>query len=356
MGLFSPDLRKGGEAGIVPVPGELPPLGSGRGLGSGRASKEFVGRLYDSHAQGSSIPRAMSLDKLVIRSGISLSSDKIGNLAMGASVLVLETEHQEDGSVRTKVGRDSSPRGFVVEPLGWITSVKRDLTGDLEQKLVERDEADTNAAFHRRAASESMASRIAQRRFIRHQESKPGLLLSSREQLGRPAMTPTTNNYESVVERLRQEAMAKPEAQRPKEKPAEVWLSAAELTARAEAHRSEAFGIEARVFDSVEERVGQLLLHSTQTEEEIAAQYGGKDARLSKVEFRKFARSMGQHDEPTFGISLLLQADKCADAEIDELFVVMVRRSSHRSAWHASVAGVLAAPCALLAYSWHRIL
>ena len=34
---------------------------------------------------------------------------------------------------------------------------------------------------HVSPASESMASRIAQRRFIRHQESKPGLLLSSRK-------------------------------------------------------------------------------------------------------------------------------------------------------------------------------
>ena len=131
--------------------------------------------------------------------------------------------------MRAKVGKDAGPRG-TVEPLGWITSVKRDITGDLEQKLIEKDEDATNAAFHRRAASESMASRIAQRRFIRHQESKPGLLLSSRElagvtpPFGRPPMTPTTNHYDQVVERLRQQAMVKPENQRPKEKSAEVWL------------------------------------------------------------------------------------------------------------------------------------
>ena len=68
--------------------------------------------------------RAISLDKLTIRAGPNLDSAKVGQLRVGKAVLLLNEQELGDGTWRTKIGRESTPRGAVVHHLGWITSEK----------------------------------------------------------------------------------------------------------------------------------------------------------------------------------------------------------------------------------------
>jgi hypothetical protein len=198
------------------------------------------------------IPRAVSLDKLVVRRGWQLESPKVGVLTMGSEVVVLEATTLPDGTVRKKVGR-ALPR--TVATLGWVTSTKADLTGDLEEKLVEHGEGDADRSTARFASvsPDSMASRIAQRRLATRSASPP---LSSRGKLHSPRspswahlpFRPTIQDYQQVVDQMRSEAAARDSPRKaPPPPPKEGWLSAATLTARAEAHRREALAVEAQM-------------------------------------------------------------------------------------------------------------
>ena len=57
--------------------------------------------LYQSPRTVSKIPRAMSLDKLVLRKGAALDSLRLGSLLPGRGVLILEENTMPDGSKRT---------------------------------------------------------------------------------------------------------------------------------------------------------------------------------------------------------------------------------------------------------------
>lgn len=285
-----------------------------------------------SPSKRTAIPRAVALDKLVLRRGKDLDSEKVGNLLMGATVLVLETSTLEDGTVRSKVAKALRA---TVEPLGWVTSVKFDLTGDEEQKLAEVEaEHDELATGSSPSRADSMASRIAQRRL---QHSHRGGTSQFSLHLPNNAFTldahlpmaPKVNDYGAVVAKMRWDAdpASKPPPP-PPPPPAEGWLGAAALRARAEAHRVEAVAVEARMYDSVEERLGFVLMHNTRSEEDLIKAYGtgkGKQqtsaAGMSKDGFRKMVRSIGGENPVTAGMASLLQ-DKEAipDSEIDEVF------------------------------------
>jgi len=61
--------------------------------------------------------------KLVLRNSSELDSMKVGDIAAGTRLIVLE-ERIVDGVVRARVGRDSTPRGLAVISLGWVTAMK----------------------------------------------------------------------------------------------------------------------------------------------------------------------------------------------------------------------------------------
>ena len=197
------------------------------------------------------IRRGVSLDKLVIRKSFALDSEKVGSLLMGKAVLVLEQQRLHDGTIRSRVGKESSPRGFAVDILGWITSVKGG-----EHKLVPiADEDDAENHFVRRQAlpsfvaavgsPDSMASRIAQRRLETRRFERPG------------------SDYARVVSRLRaNEISTSPRS--PTSSKSETWLSATVLSDKAHSLWKDASAIEASVFDTAEEQVPRserLLAH-----------------------------------------------------------------------------------------------
>lgn len=69
------------------------------------------------------IRRVLVTRKLVLRQKASLGSKKLGEVARGAVVLVVD-EDLVDGVVRCRLGTDSSPRGACVHDLGWVTAYK----------------------------------------------------------------------------------------------------------------------------------------------------------------------------------------------------------------------------------------
>lgn len=139
-----------------------------------QAPSSFPGqRLVPDHSKVH-IRRAISSAKLVVRSGASLGSKKLCELERGSHVLMLEQVGLESGDVRARVGRDSTPRGLCVNPVGWVTARK-----DGESKLVTMDDRRLNPgecdpSFSRMQQDSSMASRIAKQRRARQSQSKVG--------------------------------------------------------------------------------------------------------------------------------------------------------------------------------------
>ena len=79
--------------------------------------------------------------KLVVRSSPSLESKKVGDLMPGAPLIVMEelcVDGDSEGVLRARVGKDSTPRGVCINPIGWVTTFK-----DGESKLLE-DESGTS--------------------------------------------------------------------------------------------------------------------------------------------------------------------------------------------------------------------
>ena len=110
---------------------------------------------------------------LPLRKTQDLTSDKCGILTPGQTVLVMETCTLDDGMTCARVGRMSSPRGLLVDPLGWVMTTKH---GSPDQPLLrtlstdEELDADWRLQYdeyNERKDRDSMASRIAQRRWMR---------------------------------------------------------------------------------------------------------------------------------------------------------------------------------------------
>ena len=73
--------------------------------------------------------------KLVLREQSSLESRRLGDVARGAVVLVVD-EDLVDGVVRCKIGSDSTPRGVAVHNMGWVTAARE---GELKLSPVPAD-------------------------------------------------------------------------------------------------------------------------------------------------------------------------------------------------------------------------
>ena len=133
------------------------------------------------------LSRAICNAKLVLRSSCSLDSKRVGDLLRGVEVLMLEQVQTDNGDVRARVGRDSTPRGLCAVPMGWVTAKK---AGDLkleprpEQKahaILSMDSMVRDVLEERRALRQSMASRIAQHR---RERPRPRQTLSEAETTG----------------------------------------------------------------------------------------------------------------------------------------------------------------------------
>lgn len=150
----------------------------------------------------SRIRRVEAAVKLVVRSSASLDSKKLGDLLPGEPLLVLEElcfEQPFDGLVRARVGRDSTPRGVCVNPIGWVTTFK-----DGESKLYEEEDGSTPhqtlAADSRDASpsSPSNATRVRAR-------PRLGGLPPPEPSFERMDLTPTGGSMASRIARRRQE-------------------------------------------------------------------------------------------------------------------------------------------------------
>ena len=232
--------------------------------------------------------RAICLaDKLVIRKAHELTSEKVGNLVHGKTVLVLEQRTLDDGTVRARIGKMSSPRGLLVDSLGWVTCRK-----EAEEKLQELSEDDINDADWRiamdeynyrkdcdmaaRVQTDSMASRIAQRRRT-NRSTRSWLSYSEQAEIILPALlsqrppSPPTAATQRVLERLSSRKSSSGGAARlsrggkaapsfqgaPEEHPA--WMDAPALAALAEDHWEMSRSVETRYFDTFAERLGLML-------------------------------------------------------------------------------------------------
>ena len=102
--------------------------------------------------RGAKMERAISLDRLVVRKGPSYSSPKVGWLNLGKAVFVVEEETWENGTVRSRVAQESSPRGIAVDHIGWVTSSKRGIYGP-ESKLKRINDEDDEQNRHIRSAN-----------------------------------------------------------------------------------------------------------------------------------------------------------------------------------------------------------
>ena len=79
---------------------------------------------YELHPPPPALLRVRTNAKLVVRSEAGLDSKKRGELAAGSAVLLLKEVENADGVVRAAVATESSPRGVMIDPLGWVTSFK----------------------------------------------------------------------------------------------------------------------------------------------------------------------------------------------------------------------------------------
>lgn len=73
--------------------------------------------------QWGEVHNCLTARKLVLRNSAELESMKMGDIAAGTRLIILE-ERIVDGVVRARVGRDSTPRGLAVISLGWVTAMK----------------------------------------------------------------------------------------------------------------------------------------------------------------------------------------------------------------------------------------
>ena len=72
-----------------------------------------------------SLRRVRTTHKLVLRKGPQLGSLRLGDLMRGRDdLVVLDEKLDAHGNLRARVGKDSTPRGVAVYPIGWVTAVK----------------------------------------------------------------------------------------------------------------------------------------------------------------------------------------------------------------------------------------
>jgi len=213
--------------------------------GPAASHRDTINRLHPTPMQ---MDKGVSMERLIVRKAVGLDSDRVGSVQVGSIVCVLAEETLADGTVRSQVGKDSSPRGFAVQRMGWVTSFKPSGLGvgpDGKRMLQRADEPPSSDR-----PTDSMASRIAKRRSNRQQER----------------VLVTTVGF----------------------------ASSSEMSAHASAMREEAAVVEAKEFPTLEARLGQLLIARNVTDPELTRRCGAIDAKtaLTAVHFRQLVRGL----------------------------------------------------------------
>lgn len=213
--------------------------------------------------------RACVSSDLIVRTGSSLESPESGRLKVGTVVTLLQDCTLPNGIVRTKVGRDSEPRGLTIETVGWITSFKPKPggRGGSGQHFLERAEEGVS--------HESMASRIKERR--------------ASQALERYVPPPTVGPGS--------------------------WMTSDTLAHHATAQRALARSLEAKVFDQCEERIGIMIVTFDLVTDDIGPRcdFIGAGDELDRLKFRRLVRNL-------VSPGALITQEIGSDAEIDQLF------------------------------------
>ena len=217
--------------------------------------------------------------KLVLREGHTLDSRKLGNVYPGTKkLLVLDEVTAADGSVRAHIGKDSSPRGLIIDKLGWVTAYKEGewiLTPPGESAAPDRTTAMRDDVVH-----DSLASRIAARRQLRVNERK-GRMTTPRTPKSAEVEAPTSTAVTDLAAATA--ASASPLAPPPLK--LEVFHGSARLLELAQEQNEAANQVEAQTFDTIESTLGQLLLRKNVKVEHLVSEWDrNRDGEISRNE------------------------------------------------------------------------
>ena len=215
--------------------------------------------------------------KLIVRDGIGLDSKKKTEILPGTKLIVLREEVDDAGVVRARIARESSPRGVALSPLGWVTSVK-----DGERKLVPADgkgdmsppsSARTKFAKSARSpATDSMASRIAQRRQERMEARAAGSAPSADEGANTSSAAPTASSEVAFTF---------------------VWMDTAKLRSVIEAQEASAVSAEGGGSRNLAQQMGQWLVDSNTSVDKLGGEWDRNgDGDINKQEFRVNMRKL----------------------------------------------------------------
>ena len=309
--------------------------------------------------------RAVATKKLVLRSGPSLSSQRLGDIVTGKELVVMElvdlaTEplaRQHGGAVgdvRARVGKDSTPRGIALVPLGWVTAVK-DGEDKLEEVLPSSSaSAGPSHSMPMRSYIEgmpppmrmpppldmqrdvSMAASIARRRRERRGVSSGRALGGSTSAGGIADATrlsavgiPPSVEVQSVHEADElppsppppQQQQRRRKSARPVEVPLDNFLSSRQLSELAESQRARATEVESTIFDTLETKLGLLIMQRSIKVDALMKEWDiNGDGSLSKHEFRVNARKLGitEHMAPIRELDALFDSlDEDGGGELD---------------------------------------
>ena len=88
------------------------------------------------HLTLSLLPLSPCTYRLLVRSEFDTKSAKLGEIAVGTLVFVLETKETADGSIRMKFAF-ATPSGGMSEG-GWVTSITKDGTENVKEAIKRR--------------------------------------------------------------------------------------------------------------------------------------------------------------------------------------------------------------------------
>jgi hypothetical protein len=255
-----------------------------------------------------------ALAKLVLRKQRELDSDKCGSIMPGSPIIILEQVTEEDGSVRVHVGKDSTPRGLAICPLGWATAYK-----DGYWIVTPPEGGETRPDGWSRADSgtgESMASRIAKRRQRRaslRQDASSGEIGAGYDDEGDDAGVAAAHTEPAVAVKLKEFRSS-----------VQLREMVAEEEARAQAEEAVRFG-------TIESQLGQLLTKKNVNPTLLMAEWDrNRDGDISKTEFRVNVRQLGLTEAEASGQQIdalydSLDNDKSGSIDTEEMKRALAR-------------------------------
>ena len=259
----------------------------------------------------SRLNRMISTTKLVVRSGKSLTSERIGDLLSGVEVLILDQTLLKSGVTRARVGVDSSPRGVCVNPMGWVTAEKdgeiklAPLGSDILEALqpeahggpAQRLRVSKNAldpSFTRLEDNPASAARMARKRIESIDRRTVKAATPRSVQQGEVASKAETAEG---LEEPASTASRMPAAPKPrKTPPPSTWQSVQGLKAKMDAvlQAADAADAKGKSFDTLEAKLGRLLVQKGVKVEELIVEWDrNNDGQINKLEFRVNVRKLG---------------------------------------------------------------